>query len=62
MNNNAPEIFAVDAGLLQQIADYLQTRPYREVAGMLNGLSQAQPLKVTKAPEIPSEGNDDAEE
>ena len=36
----APEAFLVDANLMAQIANYLTTRPWREVNNLLLGIQQ----------------------
>lgn len=38
-----PAIVAMPRQHLQEIADYLQTRPWNEVAGLMNHLLAAQP-------------------
>lgn len=42
-------LFAIERQLAQAILDYLQTRPYVEVAGLVQGLQQLVPLRVQPA-------------
>ena len=40
------QLFIVDGGLLQSVANYLALRPYAEVAGLIDGLKQAKPVSI----------------
>lgn len=43
----APEAFLVDANLMAQIANYLTTRPWREVNNLLLGIQQVKGLNYS---------------
>ena len=47
----------IKAELAQQIIDYLVPRPYGEVAGMIQGIQQLQPVPVLE--EVPDEKEDE---
>ena len=42
----APKFFVVDASLLQATVNYLGSRPYSEVAGLIEGIKKSQPVNV----------------
>lgn len=46
-----PEAFLVDANLMAQIANYLTTRPWREVNNILLGIQQVKGLNYSN--EVP---------
>jgi len=41
--------FTVPANVLQAVAEYLSTRPFKEVAGLIQALSQAEPVAEAAA-------------
>lgn len=43
--NAAPKMFGIPQPLLQNVADYLSTRPYREVATLLHAMQTCQPVE-----------------
>lgn len=47
--------FKVQQGILQAIIDYLATKPYNEVVGLLNALQQVKPIEDKKEDGIPIE-------
>lgn len=40
-----PKHFLIPADLAQAIADYLATKPFREVAGLMSALQQIKPAE-----------------
>lgn len=51
-------MFAVDKKLIEEVVNYLTTRPWREVHGMIAALSQVKPITMEKQPEVsPDEFN-----
>lgn len=53
MTNKAPD-FVINGDLAQAIADYLVTRPYREVAALIAALQQLKPVSAEQPPEKPA--------
>lgn len=51
VNEGNAQLVAITPELAQSIANYLDTRPHREVRGLIDGLSSAQVLNVSVAQE-----------
>jgi len=51
--------YAIDEELANAVYNYLSTRPYREVAGLMAGLGQLAPVEPKQEDEPPVKGGAD---
>ena len=52
---NIPQYFLIEGGLANGILNYLGSKPYVEVAGLIDGLREIQPISVHKPEEEETE-------